>query len=195
MIFEGRAMLRLKIREIAEQQGISCRQLARRSGLAESSVRRYWRDPGAHIRTDTLAILAHTLGVSPWRCSMMSRRATQRRYRASGSRMLIDEIARATGRQIRLVARTEQKKRKGTNMMTNEQQLLTIDQVATRLQCARSTVYKLINKQGLPAIKFKDMTRVDPVRLSAWLAERSTQKNTDAHWQAYLAERESERAR
>ncbi len=65
MIFEGRAMLRLKIREIAEQQGISCRQLARRSGLAESSVRRYWRDPGAHIRTDTLAILAHTLGVSP----------------------------------------------------------------------------------------------------------------------------------
>ncbi len=76
--------------------------------------------------------------------------------------------------------------------MTNDQpQLLTIDQVATRLQCARSTVYKLIKKKGLPAIKFDDMTRVDPERLSAWLSERSTQKNADVHWQAYLAERES----
>src|SRR5579885_2402274 len=101
----SRPALKLQVQALAARRGYSAAELARRAGLAESSVRRYWRDPGAHIRTDTLAILAHTLGVSPWRCSMMSRRATQRRYRASGSRMLIDEIARATGRQIRLVAR------------------------------------------------------------------------------------------
>jgi transcriptional regulator with XRE-family HTH domain len=56
-------VFRLKVREIAEQKGISQRQLFLRSGVDIRTVRRIWHDPHAGMNVETLAKLAKVLGV------------------------------------------------------------------------------------------------------------------------------------
>jgi transcriptional regulator with XRE-family HTH domain len=56
-------VFRLKVREIAEQKGISQRQLFLRSGVDIRTVRRIWHDPHAGVTVETLAKLARVLGV------------------------------------------------------------------------------------------------------------------------------------
>jgi len=44
-------MIYIRVREIAESQHLTVRELAQKAGLAHSTVRRLWLDP--HARTDT----------------------------------------------------------------------------------------------------------------------------------------------
>ena len=56
-------MMRLRIKEAAEDKGYNMEQLARASGLGITTIRRLWKNPaqGAHIYT--LEVIAKTLGV------------------------------------------------------------------------------------------------------------------------------------
>lgn len=51
-------------------------------------------------------------------------------------------------------------------------QLLTVQQVAVLLQVGRSTVYDLINEDGLPYIKVKGAIRIPLASLEWWIAQR-----------------------
>ena len=55
--------VRLKVREIAEKQGISQRQLFLRSGLDIKIIQRIMRDPYTNVTTETLGKIAKVLGV------------------------------------------------------------------------------------------------------------------------------------
>lgn len=57
-------MARLKIKEIAESQGLNASQLARRADMSLPPIYRIWNDPHATITTATLTRLAKALGVS-----------------------------------------------------------------------------------------------------------------------------------
>ena len=56
-------MVQLKVREVAEQKGISMRKLVRESGIAYNTLRTIYRDPYRQVTTTTLDKLACALGV------------------------------------------------------------------------------------------------------------------------------------
>ena len=56
-------MVRLKIKEVAEQKGISQRKLSRLSGVDIKNVQRIFREPTSIVTTETLDKLAKVLGV------------------------------------------------------------------------------------------------------------------------------------
>jgi transcriptional regulator with XRE-family HTH domain len=56
-------MIRVKVKEIAQQKGMSQRQLVIRSGLDIRVVQRVMRDPHVNITLATLDRFAQTLGV------------------------------------------------------------------------------------------------------------------------------------
>ena len=58
-----RAMIRQKIKEVAESKGMSQRKLSMRSGVDINTVRRLFRDPYATLNTVTLDKLAIALEV------------------------------------------------------------------------------------------------------------------------------------
>ncbi len=58
-------MLRLRVREEAEKQGLNMAQLARRADIDQRTLRRIYRDPTQEISTHVLAKLAAALGVAP----------------------------------------------------------------------------------------------------------------------------------
>ena len=63
-------MPRLKLRQIAEAQGLNISQLQRRSGLDMGMVRRYWYNEGrkgqlTEVSLPALYKLAQVLGVEP----------------------------------------------------------------------------------------------------------------------------------
>jgi transcriptional regulator with XRE-family HTH domain len=58
-------MIRLKVREEAEKQGLNMAQLARKADIDQRTVRRIYRDPTQEISTVVLDKLARALGVSP----------------------------------------------------------------------------------------------------------------------------------
>ena len=58
-------MIRLKIREVAQQKGFSMSRLSRESNMAYKTVQTIWRDPYHEVTTTTLNKLARTLGVDP----------------------------------------------------------------------------------------------------------------------------------
>ena len=58
-------MARLKLREIAEQQGFNMSQLQRKSGLTLGMIRRYWRNETKEVNLEALDTLATLLGVKP----------------------------------------------------------------------------------------------------------------------------------
>jgi excisionase family DNA binding protein len=53
--------------------------------------------------------------------------------------------------------------------------LLTIPQVAAMLGLGRTKVYELIDREGLPVIRFGRAVRVSSLSLQQWLAERERQ--------------------
>ncbi len=59
-----RGMVRLRVREIAEQKGISRGKLSRLSDLSYPTVRDIWNDPYRDVSVSTLEKLAKALGVS-----------------------------------------------------------------------------------------------------------------------------------
>jgi DNA-binding Xre family transcriptional regulator len=58
-------MIRLKIREVAQQKGFSMSRLSRESNMAYKTIQTIWRDPNHEVTTTTLNKLARTLGVDP----------------------------------------------------------------------------------------------------------------------------------
>jgi transcriptional regulator with XRE-family HTH domain len=56
-------MIRLKVKEVANQKGISQRQLSLRSGVDIRTVQRIFRDPTRIVTTETLDKFAKVLGV------------------------------------------------------------------------------------------------------------------------------------
>jgi excisionase family DNA binding protein len=62
-------------------------------------------------------------------------------------------------------------------------QLLTIDQVAAVLSVGRSTVYELINEDGLPYVLVKGAKRVPVASLNWWIAQNTCSTNAGTHEQ------------
>jgi lambda repressor-like predicted transcriptional regulator len=57
--------LRLRVKEVAKDQGISMAKLHIKSEVAYSTGRRLFRDPFAEVTTTTIHRLAEALGVPP----------------------------------------------------------------------------------------------------------------------------------
>ena len=55
--------VRLKVKEIADRQGISQRQLFLRSGIDIKVIQRIMRNPYTNVTTETLGKIAKVLGV------------------------------------------------------------------------------------------------------------------------------------
>lgn len=56
-------MIRLRVREIAEQKGISRTKLSRASDTNYKTIDLIWKNPYMEVRTYTLARIAKALGV------------------------------------------------------------------------------------------------------------------------------------
>ena len=56
-------MLRLRVKELAEQRGYNMASLARAADIGFSTVKRYWRRPNSVATTDTLEKIARVLNV------------------------------------------------------------------------------------------------------------------------------------
>jgi DNA-binding Xre family transcriptional regulator len=57
-------MIRLRVREVAEKQGLNMAKLARRADLDNNTVRKIWHDPLREVSTVTLDKIAKALGVN-----------------------------------------------------------------------------------------------------------------------------------
>jgi DNA-binding Xre family transcriptional regulator len=57
-------MIRLRVREIAEEKHISQRKLAMRSGVDIRTIQKIFRDPYKIVTTETLDKMAKVLGCS-----------------------------------------------------------------------------------------------------------------------------------
>jgi excisionase family DNA binding protein len=55
---------------------------------------------------------------------------------------------------------------------TQEPLLLTLNQASTLLNLGRTTLYQLINQEGLPVMRFGRSVRINPIRLREWLDQR-----------------------
>lgn len=60
---QGKSLYRLKVKEVAQQKGISQRQLFLRSGVDIRTVRRIFQHPDTVVTVETLAKLARVLEV------------------------------------------------------------------------------------------------------------------------------------
>jgi DNA-binding Xre family transcriptional regulator len=56
-------MIRLRVREVAESQGLNMSRLSRRADVDLKTVQRIWHGPTKEISTATLDKLARALGV------------------------------------------------------------------------------------------------------------------------------------
>lgn len=63
-------MIRLRVKEVASEKGVSQSRLARKADLALTSVRPILNNPHTNITLETLNKLANALGVSP--CELIS---------------------------------------------------------------------------------------------------------------------------
>jgi transcriptional regulator with XRE-family HTH domain len=57
-------MIRLRVKEIAQQKGISQGKLSRLSDVDENTIKRIYRNPTAIVSTETINKLAFALGVA-----------------------------------------------------------------------------------------------------------------------------------
>ena len=57
-------MIRLRIREVAEQKGISMSKLSRNADVNYKTIQHVWHDPYQGINTKTLERIAKALNVS-----------------------------------------------------------------------------------------------------------------------------------
>jgi DNA-binding Xre family transcriptional regulator len=64
-ILEVASMIKLRVKEEAEKQGLNMSQLARKADIDQRTLRRIYRDPTQEISTLVLDKLATALGVSP----------------------------------------------------------------------------------------------------------------------------------
>jgi DNA-binding Xre family transcriptional regulator len=57
------SMIRLRVKEVAKQQGMSMGRLSRDAGVAYNTIRTIYKDPFRQVTTTTLDKLAKALGV------------------------------------------------------------------------------------------------------------------------------------
>ena len=57
--------------------------------------------------------------------------------------------------------------------MENDQELLTVAEVARKLKVSARTVQRYIKENQLPAYRVKNRWKVLPVRLEAWLEKKN----------------------
>jgi excisionase family DNA binding protein len=55
-----------------------------------------------------------------------------------------------------------------------QQLLVTVSQVAKMLSLSRTMIYKLIDVEGLPVVRFGRAVRVSPKSLQQWLERRQS---------------------
>ena len=58
------------------------------------------------------------------------------------------------------------------NELTHQPLLLTVPQVAKELGLSRTMVYLLINREGLPVVRFGRAVRISAPSLHKWVEER-----------------------
>jgi len=58
-------MIRLRVKELADERGLNMAQLARKADIDQRTLRRIYRDPTQEISTLVLGKLATALNVSP----------------------------------------------------------------------------------------------------------------------------------
>jgi excisionase family DNA binding protein len=51
---------------------------------------------------------------------------------------------------------------------------ITVQQLATILQCSRGQIYKLIDEKRLPALKVGTLVRLDPTHVADWIRSKMT---------------------
>jgi transcriptional regulator with XRE-family HTH domain len=56
-------MAKLRIKEIAEKQGLNQRELAEKSGVTAQLINRYWNYPMQRVELDALVKISKALGV------------------------------------------------------------------------------------------------------------------------------------
>ena len=56
-------MLRLRVKELAEERGYNMSTLSRASDVSFTTIKRYFKKPYSYATTDTLEKIALTLGV------------------------------------------------------------------------------------------------------------------------------------
>ena len=56
-------MLRLRVKELAEERGFNMSTLSRASDVSFTTIKRYFKKPYSYATTDTLEKIALTLGV------------------------------------------------------------------------------------------------------------------------------------
>jgi DNA-binding Xre family transcriptional regulator len=57
-------MIRLKVKEVAAERGISMRKLSKNAGIAYNTLRTIYHDPYRSVSTDTLDKIAQVLEVN-----------------------------------------------------------------------------------------------------------------------------------
>jgi DNA-binding Xre family transcriptional regulator len=57
-------MIRLKVKEVAEKQGLNLSQLARKADIDSRTLRRIYQDPTKEVSTAIVAKLAGALGIA-----------------------------------------------------------------------------------------------------------------------------------
>ena len=57
-------MLRLRVKEVAEEKGYNMSSLSRASNISFNTIKRIWQHPYSGANTNTLNKIAETLGVS-----------------------------------------------------------------------------------------------------------------------------------
>ncbi len=60
----------------------------------------------------------------------------------------------------------------GVDLLTHDSLLLTIPQVMKLLRLGRTKIYQLIDKEGLPVMRFGRAVRVPNSSLQTWLKRR-----------------------
>lgn len=55
--------VRLRVRELAEQQGFNISSLSRKSDVSQNTMRRLWHDPYRHVDISVLERIAKVLGI------------------------------------------------------------------------------------------------------------------------------------
>ena len=66
MIRQKKARIRLLVREVAEAQGLTAIQLARKADIDPATAYAFWRDPHHKTSTSMLGKLCEALGVRPY---------------------------------------------------------------------------------------------------------------------------------
>jgi lambda repressor-like predicted transcriptional regulator len=62
-VLRNKAVLRLRVKEVAESQGMSMGRLSRTTGLAYNTIRNIYRYPTREVNTTTLTKIARALNV------------------------------------------------------------------------------------------------------------------------------------